>query len=65
MEWAVVSRPETRVDGNSSPRAKKLVLQVSKARMPQNVRGQIGRGVVYHVNIVCIICKYNEILCSG
>jgi hypothetical protein len=26
---AVVNRPETRVDGNSSPRAKKLALQVS------------------------------------
>ncbi len=26
---AVVGRPETRVDGNSSVRAKKLVLQVS------------------------------------
>ncbi len=27
---AVVSRPETRVNGYSPPRAKKLVLQVSK-----------------------------------
>jgi hypothetical protein len=27
---AVVGRPETRVDGYSSPLAKKLVLQVSK-----------------------------------
>ncbi len=27
---AVVSRPETRVDGYSPPRAKKMVLQVSK-----------------------------------
>jgi hypothetical protein len=30
---AVVGRPETRVDGYSSPRAKKLVLQVSKHRL--------------------------------
>jgi hypothetical protein len=30
----VVGRPETRVDRYSSPREKKLVLQISKAGMP-------------------------------
>ncbi len=30
MGGAVVSRPGTRVDGNSPPRARGLVLQVSK-----------------------------------
>jgi hypothetical protein len=39
---AVVGRPETRVDGYSSPSAKKLVFQVSKA-------GSDGEEVLYIV----------------
>ncbi len=35
---AVVGRPETGVDGYSSPRAKKLFLQVSKAGLCQTER---------------------------
>jgi hypothetical protein len=36
---AVVGRPETRVDGYSSPRENKLVLQVSKKGMLWDARG--------------------------
>jgi hypothetical protein len=46
---AVVSRPGTRVDGNSPPRARGLVLQVSKHGVAGS-RGQVGR--------VFMICKY-------
>ncbi len=49
----VVSRPETRADGYSSPRAKKLVLQVSKVGLSYNNAGGVGLGgnAVYLVNI--------------
>jgi hypothetical protein len=50
------------VDGYSSPRAKKLVLQVSKARLFIGVqKARMGGNVVYRVEITCMICKYNEI----
>ncbi len=49
---AVVGRPETRVDGYSSPRAKKLVLRVSKAGLPIKMQGvRLGGNVVHVVNI--------------
>ncbi len=49
---AVVGRPETRVDGDSSPRARKLVLQASKwGSSVLDARGRLGRNVVYYVNI--------------
>jgi hypothetical protein len=49
---AVVGRPETRVDGYSSPSAKKLVLQVSKAGLSSGRQGvRWGGSVVYCVNI--------------
>ncbi len=50
---AVVGRPETRVDGHSSPRAKKLVLQVSEYGMV----GSKGLGWVKHY----MSCKYCNI----
>ncbi len=43
---AVVDRPETRVDGYSSPREKKLGLQVSKIRVVMGARGQLGGGII-------------------
>ncbi len=48
---AVVGRPETRVDGYSSPRAKKLVLQVSKYGMLGS-KGLGWEGIICHVKIV-------------
>ncbi len=50
---AVVGRPETRVDGHSSPRAKKLVPQVSKHGM----LGSKGLGWVKRY----VLCKYCNI----
>jgi hypothetical protein len=48
---AVVGRPETRVNEHSSPRAKKLVLQVSKRGCSgSNARGRLGRNDVYYVD---------------
>ncbi len=49
----VVSRPETRVDGYSSPQAKKLVLQLSTVGLSYNNAGGVGLGgnAVYLVNI--------------
>jgi hypothetical protein len=53
---AVAGRQETRVDGYSSPRAKKLALQVSKAGLfCQQYKGSVGRKC-------CIFCKYCESL---
>jgi hypothetical protein len=49
MGGAVVSRLGTRVDGYSSPRAKKLVLQVSKVGMFMGCKGSGWVG--YHVNV--------------
>jgi hypothetical protein len=60
---AVVSRSGTRVDENSPPRARLLVLQVSK-HGGAGRRGRVGQ--------VFMICKYcniqsvnDKILCSG
>ncbi len=60
---AVVSRPGIRVDGNSPPQARGLVLQVSKHRVAGS-KGRVGWGFM--------MCKYcnvrsvnDEILCSG
>ncbi len=50
---AVVGRPETRVAGHLSPRAKKLVLQVSALGMV----GSKGLGWVKHY----MSCKYCNI----
>ncbi len=50
---AVVGRPETRVDEHSSPRAKKVVLQVSAHGMV----GSKGLGWVKHY----MSCKYCNI----
>ncbi len=47
---AVVSRPGTRVDGNSPPRARGLVLQVSKYGVAGN-KGGLDRDLLC-VNIV-------------
>ncbi len=47
---AVVSRPETRVDGYSSPQAKKLVLQLSKVGLSYNNAGGSG-----WVGMLCIL----------
>ncbi len=64
---AVVSRPETRLDGYSSPREKKMVLQVSKVGLSyNNAGGRVGWEC-------CIFSKYcNErsvnilkFLCAG
>ncbi len=59
----VISRPGTRVDGNLPPRARGLVLQVSKIGVAGS-KGRVGRGFM--------MCKYcnigsvnDEILCSG
>ncbi len=48
---AVVSKPVTRVDKYSSPRAKKLVLQVSKIGMFVGCRGSDWEG--YYVSCIC------------
>jgi hypothetical protein len=49
---AVVGRPEAKVDGYSSPQAKKLVPQVSKARLFIGVqKARLGENVVYCVDI--------------
>ncbi len=50
---AVVGRPGTRVDGNSPPRARRLVLQVSK----HGVAGSKGRWV----GRAFMMCKYCNI----
>jgi hypothetical protein len=50
---AVIGRPETRVDGYSSRRAKKLVLHVSKHEM----MGSKGLVWVKHY----VMCKYCNI----
>jgi hypothetical protein len=49
---AVVSRSGTRVDGNSPPRARGLVLQVSKYRVAGS-KGWVERGFM--------TCKYCNI----
>jgi hypothetical protein len=46
-DGVVVGRPETRVDGYSSPRAKKLVLQVSKAGCFIRCKGLGHMGMLY------------------
>ncbi len=46
--WAVVNRPGTRVDGYFTvfaPRARKLVLQVSKIKGSQGERGWVGTNI--------------------
>ncbi len=48
----VVSRPETRVDGNSSPQARRLVLQESKHGVA-GIKGRVGRAFM--------MCKYCNI----
>ncbi len=49
---AVISRPGTRVDGNSPLRARRLVLQVSKHGVAGS-KGRVGRAF--------IMCKYCNI----
>jgi hypothetical protein len=44
-DGAVVGRPGARVDGSSPPRAKKLVLQVSKDTEWQEARGWVEWGI--------------------
>jgi hypothetical protein len=48
---AVFGRPGERVDGSSPPRAKRLVLQVSKYRMARS-KGLGWMGIKWCVNIV-------------
>ncbi len=53
---AVVGRLETRVDGYSSQRAKKLVLQVNKEGLFIGMQGvRLGESVMCHVDIA----RYN------